>query len=188
MQCSVDLATQLQMQRSDSSKHSLVVAKLALHLPLLDVQLVYNLSGVVSHARPKGFRSQGQLVTSTSQPATNGQSATLESQPATSSMIVPTTTSNESHTRFNELRALAPDPQPTVAITRGQATTVLSEDRNKEQRKRTQWRSATMFAVNLLCVLRATLCLTPAMGCARMDDHRACRVTSVHTVNDDYED
>ena len=50
--------------------------------------------------------------------------------------------------------ALVPDSQPTVAITRGQATNVLSEHRNKEQRKRTQQRSAAMFAVYLLCVLR----------------------------------
>ena len=42
-----------------------------------------------------------------------------------------------------------------------------------------------VFAVYRLCVLRATLCLTPVMGCAHMDDHRACRVTSVQTVNDD---
>ena len=28
-----------------------------------------------------------------------------------------------------------------------------------------------------------TLCLTPVMGCAHMDDHRACRVTSVHTLS-----
>ena len=27
------------------------------------------------------------------------------------------------------------------------------------------------------------LCLTPLMGCAHMDDHRACRVTSVHTLS-----
>ena len=44
-------------------------------------------------------------------------------------------------------------------------------------------RSATMFAVFLFCVLRETLCLTPATGCAHMDDHRACRVTSVHTLS-----
>ena len=70
-----------------------------------------------------------------------------------------------------------------VAINRGQASTVLSDHRNKEQRKRTQQRSATMSAVFLLCVLRDTLCLTPVMGCAHMDDHRACRVTSVHTLS-----
>ena len=27
------------------------------------------------------------------------------------------------------------------------------------------------------------LCLTPVMGCAHMDDHRACRVTSVQTLS-----
>ena len=68
----------------------------------------------------------------------------FQRQPTTSSTLVPTSF------------ALAPDSQPTVAISRGQATTVLSEHRNKEQRKRTQQRSATMFAVYLLCVLRAT--------------------------------
>ena len=40
-----------------------------------------------------------------------------------------------------------------------------------------------MFAVFLLCVVRDYLCLTPAMGCAHMDDHRACRVTPVHTLS-----
>ena len=60
--------------------------------------------------------------------------------------------------------ALVPDSQLTVAINRGQATTVLSEHGYKEQRKRTQRRSATMFAVFLLCVLRDNLCLTPAMA------------------------
>ena len=95
----------------------------------------------------------------------------FQRQPATSPTLVPTSF------------PLVPDSQPTVAINRGQATTVLSEHRNKEQRKRTQQRSATMFAVFLLCVLRDTLCLTPVMGCAHMDDHRACRVTSVHTLS-----
>ena len=40
-----------------------------------------------------------------------------------------------------------------------------------------------LFAEYLLCVLRDILCLTPVMGCAHMDDHRACRVTSVHTLS-----
>ena len=102
--------------------------------------------------------------------------------PVTSSSLVPTSTSNESHTRSVELRArsrsavqrvshscrrasrsfqirnsrsrstsfaLVPDSQLTIAIDRGRATTVLSEHHNKEQRKRTQRRSATMFAVFL---------------------------------------
>ena len=82
--------------------------------------------------------------------------------------LVPDTQSNESHTRSDELPALVPDSALTVAINRGQATTVLSEHHNKEQRKRTQRRSATMFAVFLLCVLRAHFRtrLTPVMGCA----------------------
>ena len=33
--------------------------------------------------------------------------------------------------------------------------------------------AAFLFAVFLLCVLRDFLCLTPAMGCAHMDDHCA---------------
>ena len=91
--------------------------------------------------------------------------------PVTSSSLVPTSTSNESRTRSVELVpnspptsltlvltsfALGPDSQLTVAIDRGQATTVLGEHHNKEQRKRTQRRAATMSAVFLLCVLRAT--------------------------------
>ena len=74
--------------------------------------------------------------------------------PVTSSSLVPTPTGNESLVPTSS--ALVPDTQLTVAINRGQATTVLSEHHNKEQRKRTQQRSATMFAVLLLCVLRAT--------------------------------
>ena len=65
------------------------------------------------------FRGQGQLVTSTSQPATKGQSATFLShhqqrlshlfqrRPETSSTLVPTSF------------PLVPDSQPTVAIIRG---------------------------------------------------------------------
>ena len=100
----------------------------------------------------------------------------------TSSALVPNSPPT-SLTLVSTSFALAPDSQLTVAIDRGQATTVLSEHHNKEQRKRTQRRSATMFAVYLLCVLSDYLCLTPAMGCAHMDDHRACRVTSVHTLS-----
>ena len=64
--------------------------------------------------------------------------------------------------------ALVPDSQLTVAIDRGQATTVLSEHHTKDQRNRTQRRSATMFAVFLLCVLRATFRSRShqTMGCA----------------------
>ena len=64
--------------------------------------------------------------------------------------------------------ALAPDSQLTIAIDRRQATTVLSEHHTKDQRKRTQRRSATMFAVFLLCVLRPTLRSrsNQTMGCA----------------------
>ena len=82
--------------------------------------------------------------------------------PATSSSLVPTSTSNESHTRVDELHARS----RFATDGRDQQRTVLSEHHNKEQKKRTQRRSATMFAVFLLCVLRDTLCLTPAMGCA----------------------
>ena len=46
-----------------------------------------------------------------------------------------------------------------------------------------KYHGAKMFAVFLHCVLRDYLCLTPEMGCAHMDDHRACRVTSVHTLS-----
>ena len=67
--------------------------------------------------------------------------------------------------------------------TEGQATTVLSEHHNKEQRKRTQRRSATMLAVLLLCPARLFVLDTFDGLCAHMDDHRACRVTSVHTLS-----
>ena len=52
----------------------------------------------------------------------------------------------------------------------------------KQREKEKEKKKDKMFAVFLLCVLRDNLCLTPAMGCAHMDDHRACRVTSVHTL------
>ena len=141
----------------------------------------------------QGFRFKGsvQFVTSRhdQQPRTI---CGFGMTPETSSSLVPTSSSNESHTRSDEhparsryavqqvshsfrrpsrsfqIRsptsltlvstsfALVPNSQRTVAINTGQATTVLSEHHNKEQRKRTQRRSATMFAVFLLCVLRAT--------------------------------
>ena len=41
-----------------------------------------------------------------------------------------------------------------------------------------------MFAVCLLFAMRGTLCLTPVIGCAHMDHHRACRVTSVQTTTE----
>ena len=56
--------------------------------------------------------------------------------------------------------------------------------RNKgREKKKGEKKTNKMFAVFLLCVLRDNLCLTPAVGCAHMDDHRACRVTSVHTLS-----
>ena len=72
-------------------------------------------------------------------------SALVPNSPPTSLKLVPTSF------------ALAPDSQLTVAINRGQTTTVLSEHHNKEQRKRTQRRSASMFAVFLLCVVHVVL-------------------------------
>ena len=75
----------------------------------------------------------------------------------TSSALVPNSPPT-SLTLVSTSFALDPDSQLTVAINRGQTTTVtvLSEHHNKDQRKRTLRRSATMFAVFLLCVLRAT--------------------------------
>ena len=73
---------------------------------------------------------------------------------STSSALVPNSPLT-SLTLVSTSFALVPDSQLTVAIDRGQATTVLSEHHSKDQRKRTQRRSATMFAVFLLCVLRA---------------------------------
>ena len=62
--------------------------------------------------------------------------------------------------------ALVPDSKLTHAISRGQAATVLSERHNKEQRKRTQRRPP------------------PCLTCfCSVSCHRACRVTSVHTLS-----
>ena len=82
--------------------------------------------------------------------------------------------------------ALVPDSQLTVAIDRKQATTVLGEHHNKEQRKRTHQRSATMFAVFLLCVLRDTFVLDTCDGlCAHgCSSCMSCYVCT-HAVNDD---
>ena len=91
--------------------------------------------------------------------------------------------SNESHTRADELRVRSRFATHGRDQQRTGNPPCSASHLNKEQRKRTQRRSATMFAVFLLCVLRDNLCLTPAMGCAHMDDHRACRVTSVHTLS-----
>ena len=87
--------------------------------------------------------------------------------PVKSSSLVPTSTSNESFqirsptsvTLVPTSSALVPDSQFTVAIDRGEATTVLSELVVRiEQRKRFQRHllSLRMFAVCLVCVLRAT--------------------------------
>ena len=107
-------------------------------------------------------------MTLASRPATKGQSAILEGlqqrvlhsfRRASRSFQIRSPTSL---TLVSTSFALVPDSQLAVAINRGQATTALSE----HHRKRTQHRSATMFAVFLPCVLRDTLCLTPVMGCA----------------------
>ena len=91
--------------------------------------------------------------------------------------------SNESHTRSDELRARSKfathsrDRQRTGNHRARRAPQQGAEEKNSTAR------SATMFAVFLLCVLRATICsrLTPDDGlCAHMDDHRACRVRQVH--------
>ena len=94
--------------------------------------------------------------------------------PVTSSSLVPTSTSNESHTRSVELHARSRDVVQRVShscrrasrsfqirnsrsrSTEDKRPPLLSEHHSKDQRKRTQRRSATMFAVFLLCVLRAT--------------------------------
>ena len=117
------------MQRSDSAEHSLAAAKFALQ-----------------SVRSQGFRVKESVPECdfASRPATKDNLRLLESPLATSSLLVPTTTSNESHTRSYELRARSRIRNPTsltLVPTRG---------------KRTQQRSATMFAVFLLCVLRAT--------------------------------
>ena len=172
--CNVLLTSQLSFKCS-------VLIHQSTHLLLQSSHCIFHWDRVGSHVRAKGSKVKGQLVTSrhSQQSRDNLRLVShhqqrvphsFQRQPVTSSTLAPTNS------------ALVPDSQHTVAIARGQATNVLSERRNKEQRKRTQQRSVTMFAVYLLCVLRDSLCLTPVMGCANMDDHRACRVTSVHTL------
>ena len=179
------------MQRSDSSEHSPAVSKLALHLSLW-------LSRFSRQSQRFRVKGSVQFVTFASRPASKEnlrlrndssnefltRSNVNQQQVSDSFRRAPRSFQIRSPTSLTLVltsSALAPDSQLTVAIDRGQATTVLSEHHNKEQRKRTQRRSATMFAVFLLCVLRDYLCLTPGL-CAQ-DDHRACRVTSVHTLS-----
>ena len=91
-------------------------------------------------------------------------------------------TTHESHTRADELRARC------RFATQGrdqQATTVLSEHHNKEQRKRTQRRSAAMFAVfcSVSCAL-LSFTLEPDSGlCARMDERTCIRVITVDVTS-----
>ena len=182
------------MQRSDSSKHPPAVAKLALHLPPGSSRIA---------RQSQGFKRQGTACDFTSQ--TSNQGTICDFGVTTSNDFLTRSNDNQqrvshsfrrasrsfqicnptSFTLVSTSFALVPDSQPTVAITRGQATNVLQLSTTTRSRgKRIQQRSATMFAVNLLCVLRAHFrCLTPVMGCAHMDDHRACRVTSVHTLS-----
>ena len=74
--------------------------------------------------------------------------------PVTSSSLLPTSTSNESHTRSDELRARS----RFATHGRNQQRTSNHRAQRAPQQgaeERTQRRSATMFAVFLLCVLRA---------------------------------
>ena len=92
VQCSVVLATELRVQRSDSSKRSPAVAMLATHLPFLDVRLVNNLVTSRIARQSQGFpESHGSSLTSRHQ----GQTRTARgcfprdfaSRPPTSSTL-----------------------------------------------------------------------------------------------------
>ena len=97
----------------------------------------------VSHSFRRGPRSF-QIRSPTSFTLVPTSSALVPNSPPTSLTLVSTSF------------ALVPDSQLTVTINRGQATTMPSEHHSKDQRKRTQRRSAAMFDVFSLCVLRAT--------------------------------
>ena len=150
------------MQHSDSSEHSPCCCKARTASSI-----------VIESVRTPEPRVQGQgICLFASRPATkenlrfrndssNELPHSFQRQPATSLTLVPTSFALVPHSPPTSLTlvstsfALVPDSQLTVAIDRGQATTVLSEHHKKEQRKRTQRRSATICAVFLLCVLRA---------------------------------
>ena len=173
------------MQHSEPSTCLPAVATLALHLPFLGPSRIarqsreFKVSGFTDSTPQEEDFNNSETVPSCLPHVTSRHDQQPRDNlrpPATSFLLVPKTNSNESHTRSDELPARSrhatqrvshssdelrarsiPDSQPTVAITRGQATTVLSEHHNKEHaRHKTQQRSATMFAVYLLCVLRAT--------------------------------
>ena len=55
--------------------------------------------------------------------------------------------------------------------------------KTKKKREKKKRKKKNCLPCYCSCVLRDYLCLTPAMDCAHMDDHRACRVTSVNTLS-----
>ena len=118
-------------------------------------------------------RVQGQGISPdcgfASRPATKGQSATLLS-PVTSSSLVPTSTSNESHTRSDELPARSRYPSTSFPLADHQSRqdkltrdALFTRAPPNNRDKRIQQRSATMFAV-FLCPARNTLFLTTVKG------------------------
>ena len=123
------------------------------HLPFLDVRL-----RVGSHARAKGFSRSGTAcdfsVTANELHTRPKNRVCRHEQLSRDFASRPT---NEFHNSFK-------DSQLSVAITRGTSYQIVA---NKDW-TRIQQRSATMFAVYLLCVPRAKydlFCLTQ-MGCA----------------------
>ena len=146
------------MQHSEPSTHSPAVATLALHLPFL---------GPSRFARQnQGFRVKESV-----------RGCDFASRPARdhvrlwSLTLVPTSF------------ALVPDSQPTVAINRGQATTVLSEHRNKEQRKSSAPPPCLPCFCSVSCA-QLSFTLEPDNGlCARMDERTCIRVITVDVTS-----
>ena len=163
-----------------------VLSRQSTHLLLQSSHCVFHWDRVGSHARAKCSKVKGQLVTSrhNQQPKDNLRlwnhhqqrvPHSFQRQPTMRNTLVPTVPDsqpNEFHT-FNELRARSRFATHTH---------VLSEHRNKEQRTKdsTTLRYHVCRGSAVSC---DNLCLTPVIGCAHMDDHRACRVTSVHTLS-----
>ena len=117
---------------------------------------------MIESVRTPEPRVQGQGTESdlASRPATKEQSATMESPPATSSSLVPTTTSNESHTRSDELPA-RPDSQLNEFHIRFNELLARSRfaTHGRDQKKKTEEKNSTALRyhvcrVSALCPVR----------------------------------
>ena len=161
MQCSVDLATELQVSHSEPSTHSPAVGNAR--------TCVLHWDRVGSHAiveSLKGFHNWTQLTCRNGhvlQEHRNGTETVRNCLPHVTSRHDPPRSSTLVQTTTDELHSSRDSPKSST------------RSANKEQaRHRIQQRSATMFAVYLLCVLCATFVHTRTSVLCNTHDERAC--------------